>query len=163
MRRKSEPQAVVGPLAGVLRGLDRDGAFGLFDVWRVWNASVGESIAKRAQPRNFRNRVVIVTVDSSTWMQELQSMKERLRRELNQRLGAEAIADIVFVAGTIEVASPPPPPVRSAAERALGDSSDLPVPPIEDDEVAAAFDRLLRARSRRAAAVRDGRRRPSKN
>ena len=83
MRRESSPQRVQSPLESILRSIDRGGRGALFDVWRLWADCVGAAIVRRTQITGLRNGVLFVTVDGSTWMQELQAMKDRLRLEIN--------------------------------------------------------------------------------
>ncbi len=79
-------------------------------------------------------------------MQELQFVKERIRRRLNHHIGAEMITHIYFGRGPMRqedgvTASPP--------QRRLPQFRDIPIPPIDNPEVRAAFASLLTARRRR--------------
>jgi len=72
-------------------------------VFEVWDEVVGETIAKKARPETIRNRVLIVKVNSSPWIQELQFMKEMIKEKLNQRIGEKLIDDLFFQLGKIQV------------------------------------------------------------
>jgi predicted nucleic acid-binding Zn ribbon protein len=66
-------------------------------VWSEWDAAVGPTLARHARPRRLARGVLLVAVDSSEWMQELQFLKHELRSRLNARLGREAIRRIFVV------------------------------------------------------------------
>lgn len=63
-------------------------------VWAEWDAVVGPTLARHARPDRLRHGVLIVSVDSAEWMQELQFLKHELRERLNARLGRPAIRDV---------------------------------------------------------------------
>ena len=66
-------------------------------VWSEWDAAVGPTLARHARPRRLVRGVLIVAVDSSEWMQELQFLKHDLRMRLNDRVGHEAVQRIFVV------------------------------------------------------------------
>ena len=68
-----------------------------YDIWTHWDAVVGPTIARHAQPVRLRRGVLSIEVDSSEWMQELQFLKHDLRARLNARLGRAALRDVFLV------------------------------------------------------------------
>ncbi len=139
-------------VAGVLRTIFPDSAepekLRVYNVWEVWPKVVGLANAKKAQPTRFRNGKLFVTVFHPALIQELQFVKERLRRQLNHFIGAEMIQQIYFGRGPIrqeDVATPSPP------QRTLPQFREVTVPPIDNPEIRAAFESLLTARRRRLA------------
>jgi predicted nucleic acid-binding Zn ribbon protein len=128
----------------LLRRIDPDERLRAFRVWTFWSDEVGETIAGHAHPVALRAGVLTVSVDSPTWMQELQFLKETLRERLNARLGQALIDDIYFVSGAAAR-----PPRRATTEPAMG-PPPAPLPPLRDPELAAAFNRIVQARARRA-------------
>ena len=139
-------------VAGVLRTVFPDSAdpekLRAYRAWEVWPEVVGPANAKKAQPTKFRNGKLFVTVLHPALMQELQFVKERIRRRLNRLIGAEVIQHIYFGRGPIrqEDAAPLSPP-----QRTLPQFREAAIPPIENPEVRAAFESLLTARRRRLA------------
>ena len=137
-------------VAGVLRTVFPDSAepekLRVYRAWEAWPEVVGPANARRAQPTRFRNGKLFVTVFHPTLMQELQFVKERIRRRLNRHIGAEVITHIYFGRGPIRqkdaVTTSPP-------QRTLPPFRDIPVPPIDRPEISAAFESLLTARRRR--------------
>ena len=71
-----------------------------YAVWAHWDHVVGATIARHAQPRRIRRGVLLVTVDSPEWMQEVQFLKYDLRERLNARLGRAAVREIFLVLST---------------------------------------------------------------
>lgn len=75
---------------------------GLSHVWSLWNDLVGEAIAKNAQPAAFKGKLLLVHVTSSTWMHQLQFMKEEIKEKVNNALGKNLIEEIKFKIGSVE-------------------------------------------------------------
>jgi hypothetical protein len=93
-------------LQKALRKMELDTKLEGYRVWRVWPDIVGDQIAKRAQPERLKNRILFVRVSSSTWIQQLQTMKPMLLERIQRSIPAEAIKDIRFSLG--EVLEPTP-------------------------------------------------------
>jgi len=66
-------------------------------LWTHWDAVVGPTVARHAQPRRLRRGVLVVAVDSPQWMQELQFLKHDLRERLNASVGRPAVRDLFLV------------------------------------------------------------------
>ena len=128
----------------LLRRIDPDDRLRAFRVWTFWSDEVGEAIAGHARPVALHAGVLTVSVDSPTWMQELQFLKETLRERLNARLGQVLIDDIYFVSGAVAR------PARRANTAPTMGPPPAPLPPLRDPELAAAFGRIVQARARRA-------------
>lgn len=63
----------------------------------LWDEIVGERIAKRAKPLYTRDGTLVVEVENSTWMNELQFLRREIIEKLNKKLGRWAIGDIHFL------------------------------------------------------------------
>ncbi len=74
----------------------------LSHVWSLWDGLVGEAIAKNAQPAAFKGKLLLVHVTSSTWMHQLQFMKEEIKAKVNNALGKNLIKEIKFKIGSVE-------------------------------------------------------------
>lgn len=74
----------------------------LTHVWRLWNGLVGEIIAKNAQPAAFKGKILLVHVNSSAWIHQLQFLKEEIITKVNAALGKNLIEEIKFKIGSIE-------------------------------------------------------------
>ncbi|MFP4445220.1 MAG: DUF721 domain-containing protein [Desulfosudaceae bacterium] len=71
-------------------------------VWRLWDATVGEAIAANAQPYRLKNRILIVHVTASAWTQQLQYLKAEIIAGLNRAAGKTLVTDIKFKIGQLE-------------------------------------------------------------
>jgi predicted nucleic acid-binding Zn ribbon protein len=70
----------------------------LASVQRIWGDSVGEAIAREAQPVAERDGVVTVRCSSATWAAELDLMQDELRGRLERRLGPGIVSGLRLVA-----------------------------------------------------------------
>ena len=70
-------------------------------VWGFWDQVVGETLARNAQPEAFKQRILLVHVSSSAWLQELHFMKNELIERLNQAAGARVVEDIQLKIGAL--------------------------------------------------------------
>lgn len=137
-----------------LKRLDLSAKLTEYGVWPIWDEIVGETIARNAQPEKIRHGTLFVKVASSTWMQQLQFMKEMIAERLNRKLGREVVKNIFFVVGRVDWTPRETPnrkrpaPAPAPAEPA-GDQAELQS--IKDPELRHALEKLL-------AAARKGRR-----
>jgi hypothetical protein len=133
-------------LGALLPRLPVAGRLQEYRVWEVWEAAVGEGIARKARPSKIQNGKLFVTVSNAIWMQELQFYKGRMKAQLNQRLGAVVVKDIFFVVGRMRDDTPRP---AAPPRRPLPPFSELTVPALGRPELENAFAALLAARRRR--------------
>ncbi len=70
-------------------------------AWKHWDRVVGETVARNAQPSAFKQRLLVVQVSSSVWMQELHFKKKDLISRLNQAAGAQVVENIQFRIGSV--------------------------------------------------------------
>jgi hypothetical protein len=145
-------------------GLDR--RLDDYRVWQAWDEVVGRTISRNAQPVRLDGTRLVVTVRSSTWLQELSLLQRELIARLNEWMGREVVRELFFVVGRVEHLTPesigrerraraPGEPQgqkgqkrrdeSGAAGEEIPDSDDL------SPDVAATFERLWRAaRSRQS-------------
>lgn len=117
------------------------------EVWNVWGDVVGALLASKAEPLRIDDGRLFVRVSNSTWMQELQYLKDDVRRRLNQRLGGLIVREIHLVVGSAPKRARGPAaakmhPVDETAIAAL-------VPSIGRPDLEAVIRRAARARARR--------------
>ncbi len=67
----------------------------------VWDAAVGEGIAKHALPESVKGGVLTVIVDSPVWMHQLSMMAPALVEKVNTVMGTGTVQDIRFRAGRL--------------------------------------------------------------
>ena len=89
-------------LETVLNAYRTEADFGLKAVWRLWDSTVGEAIAQNAHPAAFKGNLLIVHVSNSTWVHQLQFLKNDLIAALNAELEQPLLADIKFKIGPLK-------------------------------------------------------------
>ena len=104
-----KPQPITGILEKTLKALELDVSLKNYSLFGAWTEIVGEVIARQAQPRSIRNRILFVDVSHPTWMQQLQFLKPTLLEKINGFLGEPHIQDIRFRVGKIfsNISAPP--------------------------------------------------------
>ena len=75
--------------------------FELKEVWRLWDEAVGETIAQNARPAAFKGNLLVVHVSSSTWIHQLQFLKNDMIIKLNAALGRPLIEELKFKIGPL--------------------------------------------------------------
>ena len=137
-----------------LKRLDPSGRLVDYGIWPIWNETVGSVIARNAQPDRIRNGTLFIKVASSTWMQQLQYMKEMITEKLNQRLGREVVKNIFFVVGKVEMEELKPKTKEGTSTRPPAEAKLDPdeLDSIRDPEIRQALRRLFHARTRKRKA-----------
>jgi predicted nucleic acid-binding Zn ribbon protein len=88
-------------LTDVLRQCRRDLQQDPDLLGQIWNRAVGAAIARNAQPAAFKQRLLIVHVSSSVWLQELHFQKAALIERVNHEAGRIILDDIQFKVGPL--------------------------------------------------------------
>ena len=86
----------------VLKSFRSEPDYGLTKVWRLWDGAVGETVASNARPAAFKGELLIVHVISSTWVHQLQFLKNDLIARVNDALGEPLVKDIKFKIGPLK-------------------------------------------------------------
>ncbi|MDJ0876840.1 MAG: DUF721 domain-containing protein [Desulfobacterales bacterium] len=106
MKDEGKKTAGVTPLKGilnsVLRQCRRDLQLDPDLLWQVWDRAVGPAIARNARPAAFKQRLLIVHVSSSVWLQELHFQKGTLIERVNKEAGSTIVDDIQFKIGPLD-------------------------------------------------------------
>lgn len=124
-----------------------------YEVWPIWNEIVGRTVARNAQPEKIRNGTLFVKVTSSTWMQQLQYMKEMITEGLNKRLGRETVKNIFYVVGKVRFEEAEPvntstdgqPPAQPGAKLDVKELDSIKDPAIRQS-LQRLYQALLRNR-----------------
>ncbi len=138
-----------------LKRLDLAGRLTEHGVWPIWNETVGPTIARNAQPEKIRNGTLFVKVTSSTWMQQLQYMKEMIADKLNQRMGKEVVKNIFFVVGRVNYEE-----AQTTVQPSTPQPPSHPITELDDKDLSSIHDPTLRQSLQRLYRVVSRRRRP---
>ena len=146
--RKDKPswKSAAEILSSLLSHLPVAGRLQEYRVWEVWEAAVGEAVARKARPSKIQNGKLFVTVFNSVYLQELQFHKVQIKDAVNRQLGTPLVKDILFFLGRVRDAAPRP---EHPPSRPLPPFSDLQVPALGRADLESAFAALLAARRRR--------------
>ena len=104
MKKDAKQSGVVhigNVIDGILRNYRSKPDFELTEIWRLWDEAVGTTIAQNARPAAFKGKLLIVHVISSTWIHQLQFLKNDLMAKINETLGKPLIQDIKFKIGPL--------------------------------------------------------------
>ncbi len=120
----------------------------------VWDDVVGDMISLNAQPLTIKKGCLKVVVSNHGWLQQLQFLKEDIRKKLNHELQKETINEIYFIVG--EVRKKPEKPVMVADEMkkiTLSDDerksiNDM-IQDIEDTDLKRALRKTLTNKAKR--------------
>ena len=63
----------------------------------IWDEVVGENIAENTSPEKVEHGTLLVTVENSSWRQELVFKKKEIIDKLNNKIGKKTIKDIRFI------------------------------------------------------------------
>jgi predicted nucleic acid-binding Zn ribbon protein len=91
-----------GIIEKVLRDYHGKSGGELIRVRRLWEDVVGKEIAANAQPAAFKANLLLVHVQSSTWIQQLQFLKKDILLKLNAALGKTVVEEIKFKIGPLQ-------------------------------------------------------------
>ena len=89
-------------IGGVLNNYRSKPDFELSEIWHLWDEAVGTTIAQNARPAAFKGKLLIVHVSSSTWIHQLQFLKNDLMAQINDALGKPLIQEIKFKIGPLK-------------------------------------------------------------
>lgn len=138
-------------IEGILGNLGISNKIEQHRIWAIWEEAVGEQVAQHAIPSKIRNDVLEIKVAHPVWMQQLQLLKPRLLKQINEHLGDTPISDLYLRRGQI-VKEPiaivePPEPLPELNNDEIKSVHDL-TSHIKDDEVRTALDELLQKQRR---------------
>jgi len=63
----------------------------------LWDEVVGENIAENTNPEKVEHGTLLVTVENSSWRQELVFKKKEIIDKLNNKIGKKTIKDIRLI------------------------------------------------------------------
>ncbi len=93
---------IKGILTGVLRQCRRELPLDPDRIRPIWDRAVGATIASHARPAAFKQRLLIVHVSNSVWLQELYFQKAALIERINREAGSAVLDDIQFRVGPLD-------------------------------------------------------------
>lgn len=99
--KRSEFVHIRNVIDAVLKPYRSKPDFELKNVWDLWDEVVGKTIAQNARPAAFKGKLLIVHVSSSSWIHQLQFLRNDMIAKLNTALGKPLIAEMKFKIGPL--------------------------------------------------------------
>ena len=118
-------------------------------VFERWNEMVGEILSQKSWPVSVRDRVLLVRVSGSVWMQELQMQKRQIMERIWDLVGEEEVKDIRWtVRGNVPrmrrtVAACPPARVARPLNEEESAWVEAVASQVEDPDLRNTLGRLL--------------------
>ncbi|MBI5875462.1 MAG: DUF721 domain-containing protein [Deltaproteobacteria bacterium] len=72
-------------------------------IHSIWPKIAGANMAKKTMPLKIIGKTLYLKVETSSWMEELKYLKQDIIKKINNDLKQEAVEDIVFRLGKINV------------------------------------------------------------
>lgn len=139
-------EKISATLASVLHKRGLIGRLKEYRLFSRWKDIAGEAIALHARPVLVRRNKLYVVVDSSVWAQQLFQLKPELIEKINKSLGKDAIRDIIFKTGEIEVTNRIEP-VKATSASSLdpeeAERVESYIKGIEDNDLKLVLRRLI--------------------
>ncbi len=151
-----EPAKVGNILSAFWRNNTPTAVANWFSILSIWPKIAGINIAKRTRPLKIAGKTLYLTVETSTWMEELKYIKEDIIKKINEELKDTAVKDIVFRLGKVTHVQKTPASTRRSSSHAHCqlsqkemDRIDRLVIPIKDEELQESIRRAILANKSR--------------
>jgi predicted nucleic acid-binding Zn ribbon protein len=92
--KKDRTKRIGDLLPSALKGLGLEGKLEEGRLRAEWKNLVGEAIAERSRPLRIRGKTLLVEVQNSTWMNEIQFHRSEIVRKLNSEFPKLKIDEI---------------------------------------------------------------------
>ena len=101
--KESKPVAIGDVVSAILNNLGIEKRNPQARILKIWNEAVGKDIASHTRPAEIKKGLLIVHVDSSPWMSELnRHYKNTIIGKLRDLTGEEGVKDIKFRIGEVK-------------------------------------------------------------
>ncbi|MFH1779445.1 MAG: DUF721 domain-containing protein [Candidatus Omnitrophota bacterium] len=91
---KKQPVVIKNIVENIIKKIEPEKIFKTEVLNSSWAKAIGEDNLRHAKPVEVKNKVLIVHVDSSSWLHKLTMEKARLLTRLRNDLGEDIIEDI---------------------------------------------------------------------
>lgn len=101
-REPTKPHRLADILNQLLRDQGLETRIRQHRVIAYWEEFVGKEIARRTRAATLECGTLLVVVQNAIWMQELHMLKERIKDQINQKLGSEEVKNIRLQIGNVQ-------------------------------------------------------------
>ncbi len=95
------PVAIKEVIDGVIKNLGQGRAMQAQVLKDSWIKAVGDNALKHAKPVDFKDGVLIIHVDSSSWLHKLTMEKSKIFARVKDDVGGDVIKDIKLRIGEL--------------------------------------------------------------
>ena len=88
-------------IAAFLQKRKLDKPLKVYRVFDIWEQAVGTRVARHSQPKRFKDGILWIAVNNSTWMQQLTFLSEDICRKVNLALGSPMVEKVRFQLGEV--------------------------------------------------------------
>ncbi|MCX5851223.1 MAG: DUF721 domain-containing protein [Deltaproteobacteria bacterium] len=115
----------------------------------TWMSAVGPQISAQTEPYKYSNKTLFVHVTTSTWMLQLQFMKQEIIEKINSLSGAHTVDTIFFTVGHTATRpsidsrrndNMPAPTLSDREMKLIQESSEL----VHDEELRSIIRRVMK-------------------
>ena len=104
-KERGGPEAIGPIVRDIISSLGLEELAASSKVFEIWQSVVGPAIAGHTRPHSFLNGTLIVHVDSSVWLAQLDRFrKNQIKEKLNKCLLSPAVKRIIFRSGEVKEA-----------------------------------------------------------
>ncbi|MFA4991353.1 MAG: DUF721 domain-containing protein [Candidatus Omnitrophota bacterium] len=100
-QKKQKPEEIKKVIDSVIKKLEKKGRGTREEIRDIWGRAAGKAALEHARPVNLKQKVLIVEVDSSTWLYALNLKKKNIINEIKKQVGQDKIEDIRLKIGEI--------------------------------------------------------------
>jgi hypothetical protein len=102
-RAKRFPVPVSKIVRSLVKDLGVEETIKRHEIWFSWKEIVGKEISAHTAPAFFAGNCLFITVDHSTWMHQLNFVKDQILQNINRNLKTASVSEIRFRLGTLPV------------------------------------------------------------
>lgn len=99
--RKTTPQPIGDVLKDVVEQLGQTKKKDIARIFSLWPALAGKQLSRHTQPVSLRRGTLLINVDESAWLYQVNLQKEVLLKRLKTKLGADKIQKLQLRIGDI--------------------------------------------------------------
>ncbi len=94
---KNDPKSVKEGISAFLKANKLSARFNETMAVALWEELMGQSVAKRTELIQIRQKTLFVRLSSAPLKQELSLLKDQIRKRLNEEVGEDVVSEIVFL------------------------------------------------------------------
>lgn len=99
--RKSSPQPIAGVVKDVVEKISQSREKDIHKIISVWPGVAGREFTQHTRPIGLRKKTLVVNVEESTWLYQVNFYKAKLLASIKRKLGEDKVQNIQFRIGKV--------------------------------------------------------------